>query len=352
MNPPIDLKKLDKVFVIAEAGSNWKVGTYDQDLKRAKEMIEVAAKAGVDAVKFQTFRPESVYVANAGKSHYLAESGIEQDIYQLFNQISMPYEMLKELAEWCEKNYVLFMSSSFSVKDAQQVDKYVHIHKVASFEINHIRLLEYLANTKKPLIISTGASTYDEIDFAINLLQKNNCENIALLQCTSKYPCSIESLNLSVIPKMVERYGLPVGLSDHSIDPIIAPLVAIGIGAKIIEKHFTLDKKLKGPDHAFALNPSELSQMVSTIRRAEQALGDGKKRILDEETELRRFATRSIQATRNIKKGEILVEGDNIDVLRPGNQSRGIDARFLDKVVGKMAKRDILLGEGILDNFE
>jgi N-acetylneuraminate synthase len=352
MDSVIDFRKLEHTFVIAEAGSNWKAGAYDEDLERAKQMISVAAEAGADAVKFQTFRAETVYVPNAGKSKYLSESRINQDIYQLFEQISMPYKMLEELSEYCNKNNLLFMSSPFSVIDAQQVDKYVLLHKVASFEINHIRMLEFFASTKKPIIISTGASTYDEIDFAVNLFLKNNCKNLALLQCTSKYPCPLSALNISVIPKLAERYNLPVGLSDHSTDPIIAPLIAIGMGAKIIEKHFTLDKNLPGPDHSFALNPKELCIMIASIREAEKTKGDGHKHVLDEELELRKFAVRSIQAIKDIKKGEILVEGKNIGVLRPGNQSRGTEPRFLEKVVGKKASRDIQLGEGILGNFE
>lgn len=334
-------------FVIAEAGSNWKCGSYNEDLERAKDLIKVASKAGADAVKFQTYKAETVYVPDAGKSEYLSEHGIKQNINDIFEHLSMPYEMIPKLAEICEEENILFMSTPFSVEDAKQIDKFVQIHKVASFEINHIHLLEFLASTKKPIIISTGASTYDEIDFAINLLKEKGNDMISLLQCTSKYSAPIEALNLSVIPKMKERYSIPVGLSDHSLDPIIAPIMMVGLGGTIIEKHFTLDRNLPGPDHPFALNPQELETMIKSIRLADSSKGNGKKVILSEEIELRQFATRSLQAIKKISKGDMLQEGLNFEILRPGNRSRGLEARFLSKVNGKKAITDIEIGEGI-----
>ena len=247
------------------------------------------------------------------------------------------------------KKNIMFMSTPFSVEDAKQIDPYVQIHIVASYEINHIRLLEFLASTKKHMLIFTGASTYSEIDFAVNLIKKNGNNSIALMQCTSKYPCPMEAMNLSVIPKMKSKYSIPIGLSDHSKDPIIAPLMAIGFGATIIEKHFTLDRDLSGPDHSFSIIPSELEILVKSIRKADLAKGKGKKEVLEEENELRQFATRSLQATKNILKGEVFEEGKNFDVLRPGNRLRGLDAQFLSLVNGKKAIRNIKIGDGTLD---
>jgi N-acetylneuraminate synthase len=336
-------------FIIAEAGSNWKVGTLEDDLKRAKELIKVAKNAGSDAVKFQTYKPETIYVQDAGKSEYLSEHGINQNINEIFEHLSMPYEMISELAKYAEKENIIFMSTPFSVQDAQAVDPYVPLHKIASFEINHVRLVEFLARTKKPLLISTGASTYDEIDFVVDLVKKNDNSKIALMQCTSKYPCPLSALNLEVIPHMKSRYKIPIGFSDHSIEPIIAPVLAVGLGATIIEKHFTLDRKLPGPDHPFALIPSELEAMVKAVRSTELAKGDGKKQILKEELELRRFATRSIQAIKDIAKGEILQEGVNFEILRPGNRTRGIEPRFLNAINGKKAVREIKRGDGITE---
>lgn len=335
--------------MIAEAGSNWKCGTFEQDLSMAKKLISTASKAGANAVKFQTYKPKTIYVENAGESKYLSESGITQNIYEIFEHLSMPYEMIPELSDFCMKENIMFMSTPFSVDDAKELDHYVDIHKIASFEINHVRLLEYLAKTEKPIIISTGASTYDEIDFAWNMLKNCGNQNVAFLQCTSKYPAPLESLNLSVISDLKKRYQKPIGLSDHSLDPIIAPLLAIGFGATIIEKHFTLDKTLPGPDHSFALNPTELELMINAIRDAEKSIGTGKKEILEEELELRSFATRSLQAITDIKKGEILQEGVNFEVLRPGNRKRGLEARYLNQVIGKKSKFDIKKGDGIID---
>lgn len=337
------------IFVIAEAGSNWKIGTYDDDLKQAKKLIKIASDSGADAVKFQTYRPESTYVSNPGLSDYLTKNGISDDISKIFEKHSMPYEMIPELVDSCNEENILFMSTPFSINDAKIINQFVSIHKIASFEINHIRLLDFLAKTNKPIIVSTGASTYEEIDFCVNRIKSHGNDNIILLQCTSKYPCPSSSLNLSVIPKMKSRYNLPIGFSDHSLDSTIAPLVSIGLGATVIEKHFTSDKNLSGPDHSFALNPTELKSMINSIREAELTLGSGIKEILDDEIELRSFATRSIQAITDISKGDILQEGVNFEILRSGNRSRGLDARFLEIINGKKSLKDVKKDEGILE---
>ena len=338
-------------FVIAEAGSNWKIGTYDEDFDQAKRLIEIASRCGADAVKFQTFRPETVFVPEAGKIDYLSEKGITETINDIFEKLSMPYEMIPKLADFCKKKNIMFMSTPFSINDAKIVDPYVSLHKVASFEINHVRLIEYLAKTQKPVLVSTGASSYEEIDFVVNLIKKNGNQKIGLLQCTSKYPAPIDALNLNVISNIKNKYKTAVGFSDHSMDPIIGPLVAIGLGATFIEKHFTSDRNLPGPDHPFALNPEELETMVKAIRKADSAKGTGDKIILEEEMELRLAGTRAIQAIKDIKKGDILQEGINFDVLRPGRRTRGLEPRFLEKIIRKKASKNISMGEGIIDYY-
>ena len=348
LNSDIFFNDSHHTFIIAEAGSNWKCGSFEQDLVQAQKLIRIASKSGADAVKFQTYRAETVYVDKAGKSGYLSEQGNSKEINEIFEYLEMPYEMISKLQKICQDENIIFMSTPFSVEDARNINPYVPIHKVASFEINHVRLLEYLAKTKKPILISTGASTFDEVDFAVNLVKKYN-NSIGLLQCTSKYPSPIESLNLSVIPKMKERYNLAVGFSDHSVEPLIGPLTAVGLGATIVEKHFTIDKSLPGPDHKFALIPEELELMVKSIRNADKSKGNGVKNILSEEKELFYFAKRRIQAIRDIKKGDVLKEGLNIQVLRPGNKIRGLDPRLINEVNGKKAKTDIKLGEGITE---
>jgi len=336
-------------FIIAEAGSNWKSGSYEEDLEQAKKLIKIASKAGADAVKFQTYKADTVYAYNAGNSNYLTEQGINKEINEIFEYLSMPYEMISELSQICNDEKIIFMSTPFSVEDAKQIDPFVSLHKIASFEINHVRLIEFLSKTEKPILISTGASTFDEIDFAVNLIKNNKNNEIGLLQCTSKYPAPIESLNLSAIPKMKERYNIPIGFSDHSVEPLIGPLTAVGLGATIIEKHFTLNKNLPGPDHSFAITPQELELMVKSIRQADKTKGNGKKIILNEEQELLLFAKRRIQAIKDIRKGDILKEGFNFEVLRPGNRIRGLEPRFLDKINGAKSTKDVLKGDGITE---
>ena len=336
-------------FIIAEAGSNWKSGSYEEDLEQAKKLIKISSKAGADAVKFQTYKADTVYAYNAGNSNYLTEQGINKEINEIFEYLSMPYEMISELSQICNDEKIIFMSTPFSVEDAKQIDPFVSLHKIASFEINHVRLIEFLSKTEKPILISTGASTFDEIDFAVNLIKNNKNNEIGLLQCTSKYPAPIESLNLSAIPKMKERYNIPIGFSDHSVEPLIGPLTAVGLGATIIEKHFTLDKNLTGPDHSFAITPQELELMVKSIRQADKTKGNGKKIILNEEQELLLFAKRRIQAIKDIRKGDILKEGFNFEVLRPGNRIRGLEPRFLDKINGTKSTKNVLKGDGITE---
>jgi N,N'-diacetyllegionaminate synthase len=198
-------------FVIAEAGSNWKIGSLNDDISQAKQLILSAASAGADAIKFQTFKSKTVYAQDAGQIDYLSNKNTNSSINELFDDLSMPYEMIPELSSFCNEHKIIFMSTAFSVEDAKHLDPYVKIHKVASYEINHIRLIEFLARTKKPILISTGASSYDEIDFAIKKIKENGNAKIALLQCTAKYPAPIDSLNLNVISTLKSKYGLPVG---------------------------------------------------------------------------------------------------------------------------------------------
>ncbi|HOO56022.1 MAG TPA: N-acetylneuraminate synthase family protein [bacterium] len=341
--------KNKKVFIIAEAGSNWRCGTPARDIRMAKTLIDVAADAGADAVKFQTYRAESVYVPNAGESSYLSDAGIKEEISAIFDDLSMPYDMIPELASHCSEKNIRFMSSVFSIDDAREVDPHVEIHKIASYEISHLRLIEFVASTGKPLVLSTGAANTEDIKWAIDCFRENGGEEIALMQCTAKYPAPMSGLQLKVIPFLMREFGVPAGFSDHSLDPVTAPVAAVALGATIIEKHFTIDKKLPGPDHAFALEPDELKKMVKAIRKTEEALGSGEKNVQEIENELRSFARRAVQATRNIRRGETLEEGTNYDILRPGNRKPGLHPKNIIDIEGKKAARDIPMGEGICE---
>lgn len=335
--------KAGPVFIIAEAGSNWYVEGDANGLLRGRQLIETASEAGADAVKFQTFRAKDIYVPNPGESDYLEG----QDIKELFEALEMPEEMILQMAEHCKKCGIEFMSSVFSPRDFALIDPLVSRHKIASYEINYQELITLVAHSKKPLILSTGASSVIDIDYAASLFQNEGGGDLTLLQCTAKYPAQADSMNLEVIPWLKARYQVKSGLSDHSLDAFQAPLAAVALGASCIEKHFTLSRKLSGPDHGFALEPQELKAMVSSIRAVEAMKGSSYKNIQESEKELYFFCRRGIQALHDIRPGEILEINRNIAVLRPGKRSVGVHPKHLSEVNGKKALTLIKKGEGI-----
>ncbi len=337
----------EKVFIIAEAGSNWSVDGEEKSLQRAKKMIDSAAEAGVDAVKFQTFRSEALYVKNAGSSGYLSDAGLTEDIHEILKRNEMPYGMIPKLADYCESCGVEFMSSVFSPEDFKAVDPFVKRHKLASYEISHTHLIELMAKSGKPLIMSTGCSNLNEIAWAVDIYRRNGGRNLTLMQCTAKYPASIDCLNLQAIRSLKKRFHSDVGLSDHSQNPVIGPVAAVALGAAAIEKHFTLDRTLQGPDHAFSLEPDELRLMVKMIRKTEQAMGSGVKDVLPEERELYDYARRWLQATKAIAPGDFLLEDGNFAILRPGSMPRGAHPMYIPEIEGKKAIKSIAEGEGV-----
>lgn len=335
------------VFVIAEAGSNWRMGTPERDWSMAKALVDVAVEAQADAVKFQVYRPETIYVENAGSADYLSDKGMKQEIRSIFEDLSMPYSFIERLAEYCKSQGIHFMASPFSVEDFAQVDPYVDFHKIASYELGHLRLIECAARSGKPLILSTGCATEEEIEWAVQTYRSLGGKSLTLLQCTAKYPAPPESIHVRSIPWLQQRFGTATGLSDHSRDPLLAPLSAVAVGAHVIEKHYTLDNRLPGPDHFFSLTPRELKQMVSAIRSATAMRGEEYKLPLNEEKELRSYARRGIQALCPIDEGAAFEEGKNIAILRPGKQHLGVHPKYIDEMEGKQAKRPIPLGAGI-----
>ncbi len=337
----------DSVYVIAEAGSNWRMGTPARDRRMAKTLIDVAVDAGADAVKFQTYRAETVYVANAGGSDYLAAGGIQDDIREIFADLAMPYELLPELAEHAERQGIAFMSTAFSAADFAAVDPHVRVHKLASYEISHVRLIELLARAGKPTLMSTGASTEADIEWAVATFRALSDAPLCLLQCTARYPAPAEAMNLRTIATLAARFSLPLGLSDHSPDPLVAPIAAVALGACVVEKHYTVDRRLPGPDHAFAIDPGELKAMVQAIRQATAMRGTGRKEVLPAEQELAAYARRGLQAVRDIAVGEPLCEGVNVEILRPGKQRLGLHPRFLAELEGHLATRAIPSGDGL-----
>ena len=328
----------EPTFVIAEAGSN-----HNGDFSTAKELIDVAADAGADAVKFQTFRAENLYVEESGEVEYLDD---DRSIYEVIESMEMPYEWIPELHEYCRERDVYFMSTPFDERSAEQLAEYVPAWKVASYTSSHHPFLRSLAKTDKPIIMSTGAHELDEVRESVDVLQGAGAAGLALLQCVAAYPTPIEEINVRVVKMLAEEFDVPAGLSDHTLDPVTAPAAAVALGASIVEKHFTLDKSMEGPDHQFALEPDELDAMLSAIRDTEAALGTGEKAVMDVERELYEKARRAVHAVRDIEAGQTITE-DDVAVLRPGEQEKGLHPKFYDEVVGQTAARDIAKSEGI-----
>jgi N-acetylneuraminate synthase len=325
-------------FVIAEAGSN-----HNGDLETAKELIDVAVDAGADAVKFQTFRAKDMYVEDSGEVEYLDD---DRSIYDIIESMEMPHGWIPELHDYCTERGIYFLSTPFDERSAEVLSKYVPAWKVASYTSSHHPFLRELADTGKPIIMSTGAHELDEVRESVEVLETAGTAGLALLQCVAAYPTPIEDINVRVVETLAEEFGVPAGLSDHTLDPVTAPAAAVALGASIVEKHFTLDKTMDGPDHQFALEPEELAEMVTAIRDTESALGTGEKSVLDVESELHDKARRAVHAVDDIAAGETLT-AENVKVLRPGEQEAGLHPKFYDEVVGKTAIRDIQQSAGI-----
>jgi N-acetylneuraminate synthase len=319
-------------FVIAEAGSN-----HDGKLEQAKKLIDVAASAGADAVKFQVFRVNRLYPKSAGLSDYLK---VSKPIYDIIADMEMPYEWLPELAKCCRDKGILFLGSVFDEESANQLDPHVEAFKIASYEITHVPLVRYIASKKKPVIVSTGTANLDEVTEIVREFHRAGNHDLILMQCTAAYPAPLDSLNVRAVKTMKSTFGVPVGLSDHSRDPLVGPLTAVAMGANLIEKHVTLSNELPGPDHLFAVEPAELRLIVQKVREVEKALGNGEKVMNPVEAELKGFARRSIFALRDIADGEILTK-ENIAVLRCGNLKGSLEPRLFQDLLGKRARRNI-----------
>ncbi|HUP32684.1 MAG TPA: N-acetylneuraminate synthase family protein [Gaiellaceae bacterium] len=328
----------ERCYVIAEAGSN-----HNGEWDLAERLIDVAAGAGADAVKFQLFRAERMYPRGAGTADYL---GDDTDIYEIIARMELPEEWLPRLAARCDERGIEFLATPFDEPSADALDPFVARFKIASYELTHDPLLRHVAGKGKPVILSTGAADLDEVGHALDVLRDAGATDITLLQCTAAYPTRLEALNVGALAELRERFGVRVGLSDHSEDPVIAPVVAVGAGAGVIEKHFTLDRELPGPDHRFAIEPDGLERMVAAIRDAELALGSGEKRVHDDEQELREFARRSVFAMTDIQAGDVLDES-TIAVLRSGKKRPGLPPARYGELLGRRAARAIRAGDPV-----
>lgn len=323
----------ESTFVIAEAGSN-----HNGNKELAKDLIDAAADAGADAVKFQLFRADRMYPKDSGQL-----STGESSAYDTLKQLEMPFDWVPDLHTYADKRDLHFMASPFDRESADLLEEYVPAFKIASTLVSHHPFLTYLASKDKPLIISTGAHSLTDVDEMLAAIPE---VDLALLQCVSAYPTPLDQVNVGVVTQFQDQFDVPAGLSDHTLDPTIAPTVAASIGAAVIEKHLTLDKSLEGPDHSFALEPGQFSNLVDSVRDAEAALGTGQKEILDIESETYENGRRCIHAAVDIEAGTNIKE-QQLQVLRPGGNQRGIEPTEMDRVLGSIAKTNLAVGEPI-----
>lgn len=331
---------MNKVFIIAEAGVN-----HNGDIKTAKRLIDIAADAGADAVKFQTFKAEKLVCRNARKATYQLETtNQEESQFDMLKKLELTPHMHEVLIEYCRDKEILFMSTPFDVESLHYlIECGITIIKLSSGEITNYPLLRETGRIGKKVILSTGMSSMDEVKEAVDILRKAGADDITLLHCNTQYPTPMADVNLLAMVSMGQQLGLPTGYSDHT-EGIEIPIAATALGAVVIEKHFTLDKRMAGPDHKASLDPDELKRMVEGIRKVEWALGDGVKRLSESEKENVGVSRKSIVATADVKKGERFTE-KNLATKRPGT---GINPMRWDELIGRHAKREYHQDEMIL----
>lgn len=323
---------MNKVLIIAEAGVN-----HNGDIITAKKMVDVAQKAGVDYIKFQTFVPENLVSRYAEKAEYQKETtDATESQLDMLRKLSLSEAEFISLKEYCDEVGIGFISTPFDMESIDFLEKLdVDFWKIPSGEITNLPYLEKIARTGRKVILSTGMSDIQEIKVAVKVLAEGGTPEIVLLHCNTQYPTPFEDVNLSAMNTIAKATGKKVGYSDHT-KGIEVPIAAVAMGASVIEKHFTLDKKMEGPDHKASLEPFELTQMVSAIRHIEEALGTGIKEPTASEKGNINIVRKSIVAACKISKGDILSE-QNLTTKRPGN---GISPMKWHEVIGKTAPRD------------
>ena len=326
-----------KTFIVAELSAN-----HGGDLNIAKKTILSAFKAGADAIKLQTYTPDTITL-NSDKSYFKIKQDTiwdGQTLYNLYQKAYMPWEWQKKLKNYADEIGIMLFSSPFDLTAVDFLeDLNIAIYKIASFEINDIPLIKYTASKQKPIIISTGIATYNDIKLAVQTCRDAGNNDITLLKCTSAYPAPIEEANLLSIPDLAKEFNVKVGFSDHTLGTT-ASIVAVSLGAKIIEKHFILNKNISSPDNSFSLDPSEFRAMVLGIRDAEKLLGKISYE-LTQKTEKTKYFSRSLFSTKAIKKGEVFSK-ENIKSVRP---NIGLHTKHYEIILGKKASKDIDFAE-------
>ncbi|WPP53314.1 pseudaminic acid synthase [Catalinimonas niigatensis] len=330
----------NKVFIIAELSAN-----HNNDFELAEKTIHAMAEAGADAVKIQTFKPQSLSIDVDNPYFGPKKDGLWKGMrpYDLYVQASMPYEWQPKLKEIAENLGLVFFSSPFDFEAVDFLEKMnVPAYKVASLEISDIPLIRYIAEKGKPVIISSGASSLSDLELALNTCRKVGNEQVAFLKCTSEYPAPFEAANLRTIPNMIETFGITVGVSDHTMGSTV-PVVSVALGAKIIEKHFILDRSLGGPDSTFSMEPSEFKDMVTAVREAEKAIGKVSYSLKEKDEERRR----SLFVSQDVEQGETITV-ENIRSVRPGY---GLHPRHYETLLGKRFKQAVAKGTPLSFNL-
>ena len=323
-------------FIIAELSAN-----HMNDFDIAVKTIEAMAEAGADAVKFQTFTPDTITI-DCDNEYFQIKQGTVWDgqvLHELYEDAYMPWDWQPKLKKIAEDLGLIVFSSPFdktSVDFLEDMD--MPAYKIASFEITDIPLIEYVASIGKPVIISTGIACMEDIELAVKTCLDVGNDKISLLKCTSSYPAPFEEINLNTIPDIAERFNVVVGLSDHTLGGEVST-AAVALGANIIEKHFILDRNMGGPDSEFSMEPHEFRQMVNSIRNVEKAMGKVNYE-LSEKSKLNREFSRSLFVVEDIKKGEIITE-DNVRSIRPGF---GLHPKYLKEILGKKVNKDLEKG--------
>lgn len=324
------------VYIIAELSAN-----HNQDFEQAVKLVHAAKDAGADAVKLQTYTPDTLTIDCDNEYFRIGKGTVWQgkNLYQLYREAYTPWEWQPELKKLTDDIGISLFSTPFDKSAVDFLEKMdVPAYKIASFEMVDNPLIQYVASTGKPMIISTGMATLGEIDEAVSAAWEAGCKELALLKCTSAYPAPAEEMNLRTIPHMTQAFGVPVGLSDHTLG-IAVPVAAVALGACIIEKHFTLSRNVPGPDSAFSLEPQEFKGMVDAVRTAEKALGQVSYEVSEREKTSRVFR-RSLFVVRDMKAGEAF-SAHNVRSIRPG---QGLAPKYLDVILGKRATRAISRG--------
>lgn len=319
-------------FIIAEAGVN-----HNGYLKLAKRLVNVAKKSGADAVKFQTFKAEDLVRKKAKMADYQKKNARQKENQlKMLEKLELSERDFRELKKYCDKKKIIFLSTPHTEDAIDFLEPLVPAYKIGSGDLTNLLFLEKVAGKRKPIILSTGMATLEEVREAVNTIKKAGNNKIILLHCTTNYPCLLEEVNLKAMETLKKEFNLPVGYSDHTLG-IMVPIIAVALGARILEKHFTLNKNLPGPDHKASLVPTELKEMVKSIRDVEKALGSDIKKPTKSEEKIKKVIRKSIVAIIDIKKLDKIKENMLI-IKRPGT---GIKPKYFYKIIGKIAKKDI-----------